>query len=116
MSDEEFKEHLEAYRAAGGDEFDIKLMQEIMELTKQVSRQADMIRGVMVVCDAALTLSKIANERLTALEERAEGYTMEDLVNGHQPKELGITEQHHAELQAINDSLAALSVLFQKGM
>jgi len=87
----------------------VKLAEEIVKLTRMISDQAEVIKGLMFIIDAAMSMSRMHHERLTALEQRAMGLSFEDLVDGKELKPLGPTQSHYEMLTKINQGLINLT-------
>lgn len=92
----------------GHEDFALALAEQVLKLSHHVREQNEMIRGTMIVADAAMTLARISTDRLTALEERARGLSMQDIVDGREPSPLGPTEVHYEELKRLNGNLGNL--------
>jgi hypothetical protein len=106
---EALKKRLEDFRESGGDPFQVGLIDLLIKLCESVDQQAEIIKSVMVVADAAVSLNRMHNDRITALEERARGLSMQDIVDGREPTPLGPTQAHYQELMRINADLGKLT-------
>jgi len=104
----EIEDDIAALGNVGNEDFTLALAQQVLKLSHHVREQHEMIRGVMVVADAAMTLARINNDRVLALEERARGLSMQDIVDGREPTPLGPTQVHYEALQRLNGNLEHL--------
>lgn len=100
----ELEEKVELLGQAVGDgtQDQLQLANELLKTVQAVNDIRAVLDGLMVVLDSAMTMNKIHHQRLMALEQRAQGLSFEDLVDGKQLLPLGPTEEHAAALEAVN--------------
>jgi hypothetical protein len=72
-------------------------------------RQNEVLKGMIITSDMLFSMLNILNDRVMALEERAEGVSMQDILDGKELKPLGIQPEHVAKLEEMNGILRRLA-------
>jgi hypothetical protein len=85
----------------------LQLAKEVLATVTNLREARIMVSGLATFTDMLFTMHKIHHDRLRALEQRAEGVSFEDMVDG-KLLPLGPTQEHVAILQEIHDKFADL--------
>lgn len=89
-------------------EFGVDLANEVLKVTRMINQQRQVIEGLMVVTDAVMTMNSIGHQRLMALEQRAQGLSFEEMLDGKEIR-VGPTEEHIATLKEMGERFQALT-------
>lgn len=121
MSDEktqQIDEKVQNLRESGRTDHELflELCSELEKTLLLIKEQQVVTSGLMLMVDAAMTMIKIHQERLAAVESRLVETSLQDILDGKTLPPLGPTQEHTDMLLAVNERMNLMNIATKERM